>query len=165
MSGPEKLPLLLIGKSKSPRCFKGIKALPVKYQNNKKAWITSELFADWLKEVNADMRAQKRKIIMFVNNCTAHNNMPKLHNVTLLYLPANTTSKLQPMDQGIINNFKVYYRKEVVQYVLDSIEEDKSPELNILQAMRFARKACFSVSKTTISNCFKHSWIQSDEYI
>lgn len=155
MSGTEKLPLFLIGKSKRPRCFKGIKTLPVKYQNNKKAWMTSELFADWLKKVNADMRAQKRKIIMFVDNCTAHNNMPKLDYVQLLYLPTNTTSKLQPMDQGIINNFKVYYRKEVVQYVLKSIEENKSPEINILQAMRFARKAWFSVSKTTISNCFK----------
>lgn len=117
--------------------------------------MTSELFSDWLKKVNADMRAQKRKIIMFVDNCTAHNNMRKLDYVTLLYLPANTTSKLQPMDQGIINNFKVYYRKEVVQYVLKSIEENKSSEINILQAMRFARKAWFSVSKTTISNCFQ----------
>ncbi|XP_046588037.1 tigger transposable element-derived protein 4-like [Neodiprion lecontei] len=59
MSGNEKLPLLLIGKSKSPRCFKGIKTLPVNYQNNKKAWMTSDLFVDWLKKVNADMRAQK----------------------------------------------------------------------------------------------------------
>ncbi|XP_015511187.2 tigger transposable element-derived protein 6-like [Neodiprion lecontei] len=92
---------------------------------------------------------------MFVDNCTAHNNMPKLEYVKLLYLPANTTSKLQPMDQGIINNFKVYYRKEVVQYVLKSIEDDKSPEINILQAMRFARKAWFSVSKTKISNGYK----------
>nr|XP_046492921.1 tigger transposable element-derived protein 6-like [Neodiprion pinetum] len=155
MSGNEKLPLLLIGKSKSPRCFKGIKTLPVNYQNNKKAWMTSDLFVDWLKKVNADMRAQKRKIVMFVDNCTAHNNMPKLEYVKLLYLPANTTSKLQPMDQGIINNFKVYYRKEVVHYVLKSIEDDKSPEINILQAMRFARKAWFSVSKTTISNGYK----------
>ncbi|XP_046428054.1 tigger transposable element-derived protein 6-like [Neodiprion fabricii] len=81
--------------------------------------------------------------------------MPKWEYVELLYLPANTTSKLQPMDQGIINNFKVYYRKEVVQYVLKSIEDDKSPEINILQAMRFARKAWFSVSKTTISNGYK----------
>ncbi|CAH2217988.1 jg15871 [Pararge aegeria aegeria] len=39
--------------------------------------------------------------------------------------------------------------------VLKSIEENKSPEINILQAMRFARKACFSLSKTTISNCFQ----------
>ncbi|XP_064074402.1 tigger transposable element-derived protein 6-like [Vanessa tameamea] len=155
MSGTEKLPLLLIGKSKNPRCFKGIKTLPVNYQNNKKAWMTSELFADWLKRVNADMRVQKRKIIMFVDNCTAHNNMPKLEYVILLYLPANTTSKLQPMDQGIINNFKVYYRKEVVQYVLKFIEEDKSPKINVLQTMRFARKDWFSVSKTSISNCFK----------
>lgn len=163
MSGTEKLPLLLIGKSKNPRCFKGIKNLPVSYQNNKKAWMTTDLFADWLKKVDANMKAQKRKIVLFVDNCSAHNNMPELDYVKLLYLPANTTSKLQPMDQGVINNFKVHYRKEVVQFVLKSIEENKISEINILQAMRFARKAWFSVSKTTISNCFKKAGFKVTE--
>lgn len=36
MSGTEKLPILSIGKSQTPRCFKDIQTLPVNYQNNKK---------------------------------------------------------------------------------------------------------------------------------
>lgn len=39
MSGTEKLPLLLIGKSKSPRCFNGIRTLPVYYQNYNKTHV------------------------------------------------------------------------------------------------------------------------------
>ena len=54
--------------------------------------------------------------------------MPLLDHIKLLYLPANTTSKLQPLDQGVINNFKVYYRKEVVQHEVNCIEENKSSE-------------------------------------
>ena len=34
--GSEKLPLLIIGKSKNPRCFKNVKSLPVEYTSSKK---------------------------------------------------------------------------------------------------------------------------------
>ncbi|XP_056649105.1 tigger transposable element-derived protein 4-like [Diorhabda sublineata] len=162
MSGTEKLPILLIGKSKSPRCFKGVKTLPVNYQNNEKAWMTSIIFSDWLRNLNQEMKAQKRKILMFVDNCTAHNNMPELSHIKLVYLPAYTTSKLQPMDQGIIDNFKIYYRKEVVRHVIKSTEDNQCPQIDVLQAMRFARKAWFSVTKTTIANCFKKSGFKSE---
>lgn len=162
MSGTEKLPILLIGKSKFPRCFKGVKTLPVNYQNNNKAWMTSVIFSDWLNNLNQKMKAQKRKILMFVDNCTAHNNMPDLSHIKLVYLPANTTSKLQPMNQGIINNFKLYYRKEVVRHVIKSIEDNQCPQIDVLQAMRFARKAWFSVTKTTIANCFKKCGFKSE---
>ena len=52
--------------------------------------------------------------------------MPLLDHIKRVYLPANTTSKLQPLDQGVINNFKVYYRKEVVQHEVNCMEENKS---------------------------------------
>ncbi|KAL4149571.1 hypothetical protein QTP88_003497 [Uroleucon formosanum] len=40
----EKKKLLVVGKSKQPRCFKGVKALPVDYTANKNAWMTQEIF-------------------------------------------------------------------------------------------------------------------------
>ncbi|XP_044591863.1 tigger transposable element-derived protein 6-like isoform X2 [Cotesia glomerata] len=49
------------------------------------------------------------------------------------------------------------YKKEVVHHVVKCIEDNVSAEINILQAMRFDRKAWFSVSKTTIANCFRKS--------
>jgi hypothetical protein len=46
--GSEKIPIFFIGKSKQPRCFK--KLSPASrgfyYRNNKKAWMTSELFEE-----------------------------------------------------------------------------------------------------------------------
>jgi hypothetical protein len=38
MSGSEKLPLLVIGRSAKPRCFKNAN-VPVQYEANKKAWM------------------------------------------------------------------------------------------------------------------------------
>lgn len=40
MDGSEKLPLLVIGKYRKPRCFKHVKNLPTTYRNNKTAWMT-----------------------------------------------------------------------------------------------------------------------------
>ncbi|GFS47459.1 tigger transposable element-derived protein 6 [Trichonephila clavipes] len=39
------------GKSGKPRCFKGINSFPIKYRSNKKAWMTTELFNEWLGEL------------------------------------------------------------------------------------------------------------------
>lgn len=49
MTGDEKLPLLVIGKSAKPRCFKWIKKTPIHYEYNSKSWMTSVLFVDYRK--------------------------------------------------------------------------------------------------------------------
>jgi hypothetical protein len=36
MSGTDKLPMFVIGKSQNPRCFKNVKSLPTEYVTNKK---------------------------------------------------------------------------------------------------------------------------------
>ncbi|GFO43402.1 1-phosphatidylinositol 4,5-bisphosphate phosphodiesterase gamma-1-like [Plakobranchus ocellatus] len=46
MDGSHKLPLLVIGKFKTPRCFKGVCKLPVCYQSNSKAWMTAAIFTE-----------------------------------------------------------------------------------------------------------------------
>jgi hypothetical protein len=59
MDGSEKLKPLLIGKFKNPRCFKGIKSFPVTYKFNKRAWMTGEIFIDWLNDL--DKKNHQRK--------------------------------------------------------------------------------------------------------
>lgn len=92
MSGTDKLLLLIIGKSKRPRCFKGVKTLPVDYANNTKAWMTKILFKDWLKKVDKQMKINRKKNLLFIDNCAAHTDLPTLANVKVMFLPANTTS-------------------------------------------------------------------------
>ena len=52
MSGTDKLPLLVIGKSARPRCFKNVKSLPAIYESNRKAWMTSDIFKNWLVQID-----------------------------------------------------------------------------------------------------------------
>ncbi|GFT93233.1 tigger transposable element-derived protein 4 [Trichonephila clavipes] len=65
MDGSEKITPLVIGKSAKPRCFKGMNSFPTKYRSNKKAWMTTELFNEWLVSLNSDMKREKRHIVLF----------------------------------------------------------------------------------------------------
>ena len=105
MSGSDKRKLLVIGKSKNPRCFKGIDVdnLPVIYRHNKKAWMTGDLFTEWLQNWNRELKLAGKNILLLVDNCSAHPAL-KLSNISLEFLPPNTTSLIQPMDMGVINN-------------------------------------------------------------
>jgi hypothetical protein len=42
----------------------------------------------------------------------------KLRNMTLVFLPPNVTSIVQPLDQGIIASFKIQYKRKLLQWVL-----------------------------------------------
>jgi translation initiation factor 2 alpha subunit (eIF-2alpha) len=46
--------------------------LPVIWRYNKKAWMTSEIFSEWLNEVNRRMKRANRKILLFVDNARNH---------------------------------------------------------------------------------------------
>jgi hypothetical protein len=124
MSGPEKLKLLIIGKSKNPRYFKNIKSLDMDYESNKKSWMTSEIYEKWLLKLDKLFVAQRRNILLFVDNCPAHPPaiQHRLKNIKLVHFPPNMTSILQPMDQGVIQNLKHDYRKRVVKFFLTDME-------------------------------------------
>ncbi len=64
-------------------------------------------------------------------------------------LPANTTSVLQPCDMGIIRTLKGYFRHELRQYIIDTIDDSETElvanevvkKVNILDAMRMLDEA------------------------
>ena len=91
--------------------------------------MTGYSFLQWIKKVNQGMKSQKRKILLFLDNATSHSDSLKLSNVTLHFLPPNTTSKLQPLDLGIIRAFKARYRKHMLKHLVAKID------INVLDAI------------------------------
>ena len=70
-----------------------------------------------------------RNVILLMNNFSAHEltveNIEKagdLQNTRIIWLPNNSTSLHQPLNQGIIKNVKTYYCKYWLEYVLDEAE-------------------------------------------
>ena len=82
MNGTEKISLLVIGKSEKPRCFKGVNSLPTPYRANKKAWITSILFTEWMREQDREFSRQNRNVAIVIDNCPAHPRVSGLKSVT-----------------------------------------------------------------------------------
>ncbi|XP_041058277.1 tigger transposable element-derived protein 4-like [Carcharodon carcharias] len=52
IDGIEKLPPLVIGKSKKPHCFWNVKTQPTRYETNKTAWLISRIFEAWIRKVD-----------------------------------------------------------------------------------------------------------------
>jgi hypothetical protein len=97
--GSDKQVPIVIGKSPKPRCFKNVKKFPTKYHANGKAWMTTEIFCSSPHSLDAQMGAQNRQIILFVDNCAVHSKDTSfLRNVKVVRYPANCTSTLQPLD-------------------------------------------------------------------
>lgn len=163
MDGSDKLPLFVIGKSKKPRCFKNVKTLPLQYDANKTAWMTELIFTEWLKKFDKKLNRENRKICLILDNCAAHNDVPGLKAIKLEFLPPNTTSKLQPCDQGIIRCIKLHYRKEMIKRAIISFDKSVPFQINMLDALTILRNAWKAVTPNTITRCFKHSGFMTPE--
>lgn len=151
----------MIGHSANPRCFRQLASHlcpPVKYVSNRKAWMTSNLFENWLDKLNSKMVAESRSILLFIDNCTAHPDVVR-SNVKLVFLPPNTASKLQPCDAGIIQNVKTHYRKQLLRHVLTYMDDcscalELPKRINMLDAIMWLKNAWDAVTPTTIEKCF-----------
>lgn len=157
-TGTHRIQPLVIGKSLKPRCFKNVKSLPVEYKANKKAWMTSKFFSEWLQKLDNEMKKRKKKIVLLIDNCGAHTSFPKLQNIEIAFFPANCTSILQPLDMGIIKCFKGYYRKRLVDSILVNFEnkvEDPFKAVNVKEACDNIAGSWWEVTEKTIRNCWK----------
>ena len=162
MCGTEKRPLFVIGKSKQPRCFpKDLTRLPVDYDNSKNAWMTCSIFKTWLQKWDRSLRVKKRTVCLLVDNCSAHPSNVELTNIVVKFLPPNTTSLMQPMDMGVIKNWKGHYRNRLSTRIIAALDAnpdkralDVVRNVSLLDALYLAKEAWDLVSLRTIKNCF-----------
>ena len=90
--------------------------------------MTSEVMEDVLARFNRKLEFEDRKIILFLGNATCYpeSMIGQFSQIKIIFLPKSTTSRLQPLDADVIQNFKVKYRKKLVKYVLARIQKDAS---------------------------------------
>jgi len=83
----------------------------------------------------------------------------ELFNVKLVFLPPNTTSRTQPLDFGIIRNFKVKYRKMFLEFLLSHEDvttlTDVIKKVNVGDTVDWVSQSWDQVAFSTIKNCFR----------
>ena len=78
------------------------------------------------------------------------------------FLPPNTTSSFEPMDEGIIASFKAQYMKLLIQHQIDCISIGKSFAIAVYQVVTMLEKTWRNgVTSTTIKNYWRHIGILS----
>ena len=107
-------------------------------------------------------RFKNRNVILLLDNAPCHppDLEGKFSNIKVCFSPKNITSRLQPLDVGIIQNFKVKYRKLLLKSVIFRINYKKTAtemvkEVDILEAVRWISEAWSMVSEDTIQKCFQ----------
>ncbi|CAG8842138.1 22459_t:CDS:1, partial [Racocetra persica] len=76
-----------------------------------------------MKKLDKEMKESNRHILLIIDKASTHVITGlTLTNVKILVLPAHVTSKIQPMDAGIIASFKLHYRHLQLQHAIDRDE-------------------------------------------
>ncbi len=81
----------------------------VEYHSSPSAWMTTDIFSKYVKRLNASFRYAKRNVAILVDNASVHKLKEEFSNIKLIFLPANTTSKLQPLDAGSTSNYSILF--------------------------------------------------------
>ena len=114
------------------------------------------IFQEYLKELDFHVG---RPIVLLLNNASSHiwDNL-MLRNIKVIPFPPNTTSKLQPLDAGIIAAFKHHYRRKQIAWGLDQLNDGRNPySIDQLQAMRWSVGAWNSLDESVFANCWRHT--------
>ena len=92
------------------------------------------------------MTAARRNILLFMDNVTCHheNFVVSYSNIKVVFFKKNTTSRLQPLDAGIIRNFKVKYRKRLLKFVISRTDDNRKAseiiqEVDVLKAISWIK--------------------------
>jgi hypothetical protein len=105
------------------------------WRSNRKAWITTAVFESYFSnELSRELKAYCERInvpfriLILLDNAPGHpaSIADVDENINVMFLPPNTSSLIQPMDQGVTATFKSYYlRRTFIQMVKDTVGEDK----------------------------------------
>ena len=125
--------------------------------------MVGNLFTKWVKELDQTLAAQDRKIALIVDNCPAHPIVDSLKTIELIFVAPNTTSKKQPLYQGIIRSLKAFYHHSIIKPYITSIDKGRSPaKVNMLEAMTLLNAAWEYVSPITLVDCSRKAGISSE---
>jgi hypothetical protein len=169
-SGKDRLPLWAIGRSKDIRSLDDInlKALGVRWRSNDNSWMTGSITEEWLHAFYEHVG--DRNVLLVLDNFSAHiqglAEAPPPTNIRVQFVPGNSSTIIQPLDKGLLEQFKVYYRLRWLAFMVDCYAKDEDPRkmVNVRYALKWASRAwTHDLSSETIRGFFYESAILSPQ--
>ncbi|GBO18913.1 hypothetical protein AVEN_261345-1 [Araneus ventricosus] len=108
---------------------------------------------------------RERPDFFWLNNCPGHPSAEELCSdageISAMFLPSNTIALIQPMDQNVIQNIKLVYRKLLLTNILNDPVHNENLEETLknvnLKDVVFSLANCWaSMSILLINNWWKN---------
>ena len=166
LTGTDKLLIWFISKAKRPNCFKyerldGLESIGTFWRYNDTAQMNHKIIEEYLLWFDQEMKKQGKYVLLLMDNFSAHEVAVEqltdpLLNTKVKWLPLNATSVYQPLDQGIIQNWKAFTQQQFVTFMAQTFDsrKDLSKEMYVLKAIRQGISPQKNdVKPATIQNC------------
>ncbi|XP_039967599.1 jerky protein homolog-like [Bactrocera tryoni] len=166
--GSHQLKLLVIGKARNPRCFKGFDC-PVHYRHSKSAWMTAAIFKDWfhpsfIPEVTKFLtkKGLPIKTLLLIDNASSHPPENELKSedgsILAMFMPLNVTPLIQPMDQNAIRITQLYYRNSLLASVAATgcVLLESMKQISLKDAIITIESAWNKVDEAVLSKCWNN---------
>ncbi|ANB14929.1 Pdc2p [Sugiyamaella lignohabitans] len=146
-SGTDKLPLWGIGRAREYRSLANVNlaAIDSHWRSNENAWLTGSIMEEWLQSFYEHVGS--RPVLLVMDNFSAHiqglAESPPPSNVRVQFLPSNSVSFFQPLDKGVVEQFKILYRKHWIDFMVQCYAKGQNPleVVTMREALRWAVKA------------------------
>ena len=114
---------------------------------------------------------------MFIDNAPTHPSSEVLQttdgNIECNFLPANTTSVLQPMDQGVLENLKRRYKCALLEKLLLALDGGTPQQFikdrNIKDCIYLSAKAWEDIRSESLARSIRglnvHLWQKSRNFV
>lgn len=120
--------------------------------------MNSTIMMDWLQASYRHI-GFTGQVLLTMGNFFAHLSgvelCPPPPNIRICWLPANSTSRFQPLDQGIIQSLKAYYRRQWLSFMLECYNSNLDP----IKQASFTTFNSLDITKLE-STCFTINYIQ-----
>jgi hypothetical protein len=149
-TGTCKIPITMISKAARPMCFREGVACPIPYYSQKNAWMDTSICQRWFSEVFVPevKKFTNRPVLLLWDGATTHSILNNDHQFKILKLPPNTTSRLQPLDQGIISALKRAYRILLVSKLISLIDNWSA----LQQSAKLLKRGCSGIQQACDPN-------------
>ncbi|KAI7935297.1 hypothetical protein MJO28_016824, partial [Puccinia striiformis f. sp. tritici] len=166
-NGSDKRDPLIIRSHQDPETFLTGDSKSYWYRYATRPKNSSSIFSEWIKRFDRDMYRQKRKVVLFMENPNKLTcDLDSIVNTTIIPLPHLTTQFINPLLAGINQSFKSNYRRNLLEFDTTTQTDTTPPKTTHEQliAIQSANSAREEISPTTISNCFLHLQIFSNQH-
>ncbi|KAJ5213926.1 hypothetical protein N7449_001095 [Penicillium cf. viridicatum] len=132
-TGSDRLPLWFIGHTHTPEALRkaNLKAMDCHWRYHRQAWLTQSIMQEWL--LFFYDHVGERRVLLLLDNHPDHQAAleatpppPNVH-VQLFPTQTRTSNEQQPINLGISQTLKHYYRRQWLAYIVAGMELPQNP--------------------------------------